>query len=127
LQIETAVRNANLTLPTLPQHSQISDPDQLAQFYHQFAQRVQTLSQDHLKTRVEDLIRKFGPHEPLIVYVDEAHEFSQRYWALQRVLWTLNAHETLWFAFMGTNTSLAEFVPASSDRSFSLGVLLCIT
>ncbi|KAM6499433.1 hypothetical protein JOM56_004941 [Amanita muscaria] len=110
--IESKIRNS--AIPPLPQYSQ-HDARLRGKFFTQLAGCVKLLSQKFLNDEVIALLKVIPKKEVLLVYMDEAHTFGKRYWALQRVLFTLKDHKMLWFSFMGTNASLSGFVPAAAN------------
>ncbi|KAM6502936.1 hypothetical protein JOM56_002913 [Amanita muscaria] len=109
------IRSQNSKLPQLlPYSEDDADVNLRRMFFAQLADRVDRLSLEFLRAKVIALLTVI-PKKVLLVYIDEAQTFCERYWALQRVLWTLKEHGMLWFSFMGTNAALSEFVPAAAD------------
>ncbi|KAM6500047.1 hypothetical protein JOM56_003061 [Amanita muscaria] len=110
-KIESKIWNSNI--PRLPHYDPHSG-DSRREFFAQLAECVMDLWRRFLNDQVISLLNVIPNKQVLLVYMDEAHTFGQRYWALQRVLFTLKDHKMLWFSFMGTNASLlSEFVPAA--------------
>ncbi|KIL61974.1 hypothetical protein M378DRAFT_166310 [Amanita muscaria Koide BX008] len=109
------IGSQNSKLPQLLPYSEDEEDANLRRmFFAQLADHVNRLSLEFLRTKVIALLTVI-PNKVLLVYIDEAQTFCERYWAFQRVLWTLKEHGMLWFSFMGTNPALSELVPAAAD------------
>jgi hypothetical protein len=115
LQYRSAIDKENSKLGSFPEHSEDFSEHERRVYFGQLAKRVDDLADLGLRPHVKRLSTSIN-HGIFIFYIDEAHKLKQRYWALQRVLWTIQSKSTFWFSFMGTNTHLSEFVPKAADR-----------
>jgi hypothetical protein len=66
-----------------------------------------------------------GEESPLCVtYFDEAHELSQAFWSLLRLLQFQALSTKMWYVFMGTKSSISYYAPTPQNGEY-LAACVC--
>lgn len=111
----------NFVLPKSPKRLADALPDDPTWDSGQLADKCY---EQYAKRATQDLVAFIwtlfpGEGSPLCVtYFDEAHELSQAFWSLFRLLQSQALSTKMWYVFMGTKSSTSYYAPTPQNGEY---------